>query len=319
MMNQLNAYALKIKDETARVSSRSGGAFTALSDYVLENDGVVYGCAITEQFEAAHQRAVTKAERNAFRGSKYIQSFNGTTYCDVKKDLTEGKTVLYSGTPCQVDGLLRYLQAACVDSSRLITVDILCHGVASPKVWIDYIHRLASGQTIVGVDFRNSKFGWNSHVETIVTEGESINSDKFKKAYLSHYILRPSCFHCYYRNFSRVSDITIGDAWGIEYIDHDFADNDGVSLVLTNTEKGKQLFSSVKNKCDVIVFPLAYAKQTAFNGFYPELHDRDRFWDNYSADTVIQKMDSVNAVSFKTKLRNKLGHLVKQIVGGMKR
>ncbi len=131
------AYACKHTDIETRLESRSGGVFTAISDLILNQNGVVYGCALNENFEAVHQRAVTGQERDAFRKSKYVQSDMGNTYRDVQKDLSDGKAVLFSGTPCQVDGLKRFLAVSNTNTQRLLTMDLACHGVPSPKLWRD--------------------------------------------------------------------------------------------------------------------------------------------------------------------------------------
>ena len=133
---QPKVYAVKHKDEAIRAASRSGGIFTALSDWALLNGGVVYGCVLTDDFNAVHIRADNAEERNRMRGSKYIQSKLGDTFKNVKMDLDRGKDVLFSGTSCQVAGLKRYLGREYVN---LFCVDIVCHGVPSKKVWNAYL------------------------------------------------------------------------------------------------------------------------------------------------------------------------------------
>ena len=134
---QPKVYAVKHKDEATRAASRSGGIFTALSDQVLSNGGVIYGCILTDDFNAVHIRADSTEERNRMRGSKYIQSRLGNTFKNVKVDLDAQRSVLFSGTSCQVAGLEKYLGK---EYDNLFCVDIVCHGVPSKKVWDAYLH-----------------------------------------------------------------------------------------------------------------------------------------------------------------------------------
>lgn len=174
-------YAVKHIDENIRAASRSGGIFTALSDLILSDGGIVYGCVLTESFTAVHIRAENASDRNRMRGSKYIQSKLGDTFSNVKKDLDTGKKVLFSGTSCQTAGLRRFLGR---EYDNLFCVDIVCHGVPSPAVWERYLNwqeQKSHGKTIK-VDFRNKKdFGWRDHVETLwFDNGKSVSSPIFK-------------------------------------------------------------------------------------------------------------------------------------------
>ena len=164
---QPDAYAARHKDMREVETSRSGAAFIAISDYVLENGGVVYGAGYTDHFRVVHKRATTKEERDEFKGSKYVQSDMNTVFRQVKKDLKDGLTVLFSGTPCQTAGLNSYIGRKLRE--RLILVDIVCHGVPGPYLWRDYIAYLEKkqGDKICWVNFRDKqKFGWKAHRET---------------------------------------------------------------------------------------------------------------------------------------------------------
>ena len=158
-------YAVKNINETVRMSSRSGGIFPALSDTILEEQGVVYGCILNEKFEAVHVRADNKTERDKMCGSKYVQSKMGDTYKKVKLDLQSDKKVLFSGTSCQVAGLKAFLGK---EYDNLLCVDIVCHGVPSLKVWKKYIRWQESRNhaKVIEVNFRNKKdFGEELSVE----------------------------------------------------------------------------------------------------------------------------------------------------------
>ena len=166
------AYAARHKDMSEIETSRSGAAFIAISDYILEQGGVVYGAGYTDHFRVIHKRATTKEERNEFKGSKYVQSDMNTVFRHVKKDLSDGLTVLFSGTPCQTSGLNSYIGKRLREN--LFLVDIVCHGVPSPFMWRDYLAYLEKkqGAPIVWANFRDKqKFGWKGHHETFKFKG----------------------------------------------------------------------------------------------------------------------------------------------------
>lgn len=319
MQNGKQAYAVKHKNEAVRAASRSGGVFTALTDAVLDAGGVVYGCALDEHFEAEHRRAATREERDAFRGSKYVQSRMGDTYLQVKADLENGTPVLFSGTPCQVDGLLSFLQAAHVDRTQLITLDILCHGVPSPRVWRDYLQYASNGRTVKSVDFRDkTRFGWRDSVDTMVfQEGETRSSKNYNTLFYGHNTLRESCFVCPYKTTQRTSDITIGDYWGIEKLDASLDDDKGVSLVLLNTPHGEALWNSCKGNLLVEEFPLALSLQPVLRGNFPPPAERRTFWADYARlpfAEVLQKYTAPPKSTTKQRVRRLLAAVVKKAV-----
>lgn len=213
---QPKVYAVKHKNEATRAASRSGGIFTALSDQVLSIGGVIYGCVLTDDFNAVHIRADNEEDRNRMRGSKYIQSKLGNTFKSVRADLDAQKSVLFSGTSCQVAGLKKYLGK---EYDNLFCVDIVCHGVPSKKVWDAYLRwqEQKNHSKISSVDFRNKKdFGWHDHVETLYFEnGKSTSSRVFKEFFYGHTVLRPSCYECPYKSVMHPGDITIADWKGI--------------------------------------------------------------------------------------------------------
>lgn len=278
------AFGVKHKETTTRKASRSGGAFVALSDCVLDRDGVVYGAAFCEDGVVRHIRAESKAERNRMQGAKYVQSdIVGIPHL-VLQDLKAGRTVLFSGTPCQVAGIKKLLRYLKVDDRNLLTCDLVCHGVPSPQIWreyMDYIeHKHHSG--IVKADFRDKTFGWDSHCETFLLEnGKKVVSRDYTDLFYEHLIFRPSCHQCPFANVNRIGDVTLADFWGIEKNDPEFEDKNGVSLVLVNTEKGNAaLIEAEKDlqiiECDIIncIQPTLIKPSTAS----PR---RDMFWKSY--------------------------------------
>ena len=257
------AYAARHKDMNEVMKSRSGAAFVAISDYILEQGGVVYGAGYNDHFRVAHKRATTKEERDEFRGSKYVQSDLTGVFKQVKEDLKQGLTVLFSGTPCQTSGLSSYIGKRLREN--LFLVDIVCHGVPGPYIWRDYLAYLEkkNKDTICYVNFRDKeKYGWKAHKETFeFVKGGGKKS--FTEQYYHNIVFRQSCGVCHFTNLHRPSDITIADYWGWERTDSKInADDKGCSLILVNTEKGRYLFEAVKERMYTIPSKLTNVMQT---------------------------------------------------------
>lgn len=242
-------YGARLKNLDQVMKSRSGGAFVAFSDWVLDKGGVVYGAGYKDHFVVAHKKASSKSERDEFRGSKYVQSNLDGIFRQVRDDLIHGLWVMFSGTPCQVSGLQSFLPPRL--KVRLITVDIVCHGVPSPKIWQDYLNYIESKENkiVIGVDFRDKKrFGWKAHKETF-TLVEPLTTTTYSYLFYQHIMQRPSCGECHYCNLRRPSDLTLADFWGWEKTgNHLNDDNKGLSLVLVNTPKGEMAFDSVRDR-----------------------------------------------------------------------
>lgn len=276
------AYGARHKDMNEVETSRSGAAFIAISDYILEQGGVVYGAGYTDHFRVVHKRATTKEERDEFKGSKYVQSDMTGVFRQVKQDLRDGLTVLFSGTPCQTSGLNSYVGKRLREN--LFLVDIVCHGVPSPYMWRDYIAYLEKkqGSPIVWVNFRDKqKYGWAAHHETFKFKSGG-GKMSFTFLFYKHIMFRKSCGNCHFANTKRPSDITIADFWGWEKTDPKFnADNKGVSLVLLNTEKGRKLFEAVQDRLNTIPAKLDDCLQP--NMMHATINDprRDQFEKEY--------------------------------------
>lgn len=249
-------YGLRLKDKESMMKSRSGGAFAAISDWILDKDGVVYGSAFKDHFVVAHKRATNANERDAMRGSKYVQSDLEGIFKEVRKDLSEGKWVLFSGTTCQVNGLKTFIPKKLRE--KLLLVDIVCHGVPSPAVWQSYLQWVeeTSGKKIKSFNFRDkSKSGWTDHKESILFEGAEfpVVTDEYTYLFYQHIMIRDCCGSCPFTNLRRPSDLTLADFWGWEKTDKSFnADDKGASLLLVSTPKGKKIFDEIREEFDVI-------------------------------------------------------------------
>lgn len=279
------AYGIKHKNEATRLTSRSGAAFIAFSDYILDQGGVIYGAAMQEDFSVCHIRAESKEARDLMKGAKYVQSDVSGIYPQIAKDLAEGKAVLFSGTPCQVSGLHAMLDSQKISRENLICCDLVCHGTPSPAIWKDYLSFVEKKHSsdVVQANFRDKSFGWDSHCESFVLEnGKKVISRDYTDLFYDHIMMRPSCHNCYFANVKRVADITLADFWGIEKNDASFNDNKGVSLVLISSEKGADILEKVKDQlhwfeCDIknCIQP-TLTKPTLASG------RRELFWKDYS-------------------------------------
>lgn len=255
------AYGARHKDINEVMKSRSGAVFVVLSDYVLDKGGVVYGAGYTDHFRVVHKRATTKDERDEFRGSKYVQSDMNSIFRQVKNDLKNGFTVLFSGTPCQTSGLSSYIGKTLREN--LILIDLVCHGVPGPYLWRDFLSYLEKreGKKITLVNFRDKEeFGWKAHRETFVFDEKMGGEIWYTKTFYQHIMFRHSCGNCHFCNLKRPSDITIADFWGWEKTGSQInTDDKGLNLVFLNTPKGKDVFDLIKDNLQVIdASPEAY-------------------------------------------------------------
>ena len=309
---QPDAYAARHKDMDEIMKSRSGAAFAAISDYILENGGIVYGAGYKDHFRVAHKRATTKEKRDEIRGSKYVQSDLTGVFHMVKQDLKNGLTVLFSGTPCQTSGLNSYVGKKLREN--LILVDIVCHGVPGPYLWRDYLAYLEKkqGSEICWVNFRDKQeYGWAAHKETFKFKGGGKMS--FTYLFYQHIMFRHSCGKCHFCNTTRPSDITLADFWGWENTDKDFnKDNKGVSLVLINTPKGRAIFEAVKDRLNTIPVDMKNAMQP--NLKHPSLvhPDRMKFEEDYVKHGFKYVMCKYGDMGWKMQSRHKLRR-IKQI------
>ncbi len=238
-----------IKDHSARVKSTSGGIAYLLCKYVVENNGLAYGVSFDSNFNSIFSGASDIEELKQQQGSKYPQSRVGRIYAEIEKVLCNGKTVIFVGTPCQVYGLSNYLRK---DYNNLFLIDLICHGVPSPEVWQDYLKNMFHDEIIKSVVFKHKEIGWKRWNVRIETDkriySQERTDDIYMSSYLCGYNVRPSCFSCNFKEDSRKADITIADGWGVPEEDREINDDKGLSSLIINTKKGRQLFDLVKNE-----------------------------------------------------------------------
>ena len=249
-----SAYAAFTKDERIRQDSSSGGIFTEIAKRIIAENGVVYGAAYDEKF-AVYHRCVDKIDDlQKLRGAKYAESNLENTFAEILDRLKHGQFVLFSGTPCQVAGLKSFVRK---DYNNLICIDFVCHGVPSPMAWDSFIkyrsERDADGKLPRSINLRSKETGWSKYQYSNVFEYEegkkysTVSSQSlFMKLFVGDYISRPSCSNCKFKGYSRVSDITLGDFWGIWDIEPEMDDNKGTSVILVHTPSGKKLWRDIE-------------------------------------------------------------------------
>lgn len=284
-------YACWHKDAAVRSMSTSGGAFTAIAQKILENGGIVYGATLENVTRVVHKGIRATDQLKLFCGSKYVQSEIQFVFREIKVALQKGQQVLFSGTPCQVAGLYAYLQKRYEDF--LVTVDIVCHGVPSPKIFNDYIQWLEQQyhSNVVDYQFRDKSIGWYLHSTKIhFASGKVLKEHFFKnpffRGFLRNFFLRPSCYRCQYANINRPADITLADFWGHVTLQDDGCDRDddkGISMVMVNSTKGNAIFEQAK--VDLIVWERDLVHATngnpALNAPFLEPVNRAEFWADY--------------------------------------
>ncbi len=239
-------------DATVR-ESQSGGAFTALSDVVLSSGGTVYGAVMKDDFTVGHMRAVTTEERDRMRGSKYVQSDMGDIFRQVREDLSQGRTVLFAGTPCQVAGLASYVPAGL--KKNLLLLDFVCHGVPSPAIWKDYVDYMSRKGKLQQVCFRDKSLeGWKIHKESFLYEnGRKEIRETFRVLFYKNIMLRHSCAVCPYHLGNRKADMTMADFWGVGEVLPAFDGNEGTSMLISHTDKGRELIKASSSLETVVV------------------------------------------------------------------
>lgn len=318
--NNVKVYAIKNKNEEERLISTSGGFFSVLSNYVLENNGYVCGAAYDNYFNVVHTIIHNKDELYKLRGAKYSQSDLKDIFVQVKSLLENNKLVLFSGTPCQISGLKSYLNK---QYKKLITVDLICHGVPSPKIWNYYVQYRSdidnNGILPKAINLRSKETGWSRYNYCIKFQyeekeyQEKNNNDIFMIGFVNDLFLRPSCYHCKFKGINRISDFTLGDYWGIWDQQPDFDDNKGVSLVFFQSKKSFALFDLLKDRVNYIEVD---EKKSIINNNSminsAKNHNKREIFMQYCNEKNINDMinkslyENVNKTSFMNKLINKL-------------
>lgn len=313
-LDKPQTFAAKNKNKNEQKQSSSGGIFSVLARYILENKGVIYGASFDNNLKLNHIRIENLDELYKLRGSKYLQSNTQETFRVVKQDLNSNIKVLYVGTPCQIAGVRNYLGK---NYNNLLLIDLVCHGVPSQKMFNKYIEWLEkkNNSKVKNYTFRSKeKNGWgsNSKVEFESNKTKYIvaNLDPYYKSFLDGTICRECCYSCKYANTNRVGDITIADYWGIEKEHPNFYDVNGVSAVMINTKKGQEFFKEIKEEIIYINTDIEKIKHRNGNLIKPleRTEKRDKVYKNINNKEFYKQIR--NELNFRKKLKDVIKNLV---------
>lgn len=316
-----SVYAAKNPDEEIRRQSSSGGVFTLLAEGVIARGGVVFGARFNEAWEVEHGYTETVEGLAAFRGSKYVQSRTGDSFRWAEAFLKTGREVLFSGTPCQVAGLRRFLRK---DYPNLLTVDFICHGVPSPGVWRNYLHetcaevaRQGDGKNsvsthplrvddvrIADISFRDKRLGWKKYsfsltlsvpgghgAKNTVFRSEVLTRNAYMRGFLSDIYLRPSCYACAAKELRSGSDLTLGDYWGIASLMPELDDDRGVSAITVNTERGRTALATTGAELHATPYAELYRRNPALLHSCAEPAKRAAFYARSSESVAARVAD----------------------------
>ena len=264
----LEVYAAKNSDDDIRLKSSSGGIFTLLAEQTIKGGGVVFGACWDKDWNVKHDYIDNISDLQRFRSSKYLQSVIGDNYLKAEQFLKTGRKVMFTGTPCQIAGLKHFLRK---EYDNLLAVEIICHSVPSPGVWQQYLttrlHTLKWNKSdIRNISFRDKKTGWKTYSFVIENnDGNSFaelsNKNAFMRGFLADLYTRPSCYACPAKQLRSGSDLTLGDFWGIESLMPEIDDDKGVSAIIVNSDKGKQVLHNI----NVELYEVQYDELTTRN------------------------------------------------------
>lgn len=318
------SFAAKSLDEKLIDKSSSGGFFTVLAENIIHKGGVVFGAKFDKDWSVIYDYTETLEGLEAFRGSKYVQATVGNAFSQAKYFLKQGKSVLFTGTPCHIAGLNHFLQK---EYDNLITVDFVCHSIPSPKVWRDYLRAVGNGQKVSYVTFRDKSFGWDNYGLRIEGEDGKVQTkgghkeNDYMKAFSRNLTVRPSCFACPARNYTSGSDIMIADCWGFNTYHPEVNNNKGMSLVLPKTIKGMNAFEGIQENLFFMQIPYTEVEEETnhkpiIKSATPNPY-RNKFFKHYSTDRLVADLNKyIKKDEQRRKRINLAKNIIRSILGG---
>ena len=321
------AYAALNTDEIIRAHSTSGGVFTLLCQFVLERGGAVFGAAYADDFSVVHCCVEKQEDIAKLRTAKYAQSKLGDSFKRAKELLEQGRYVLFSGTPCQIGGLQTFLGKA---YERLLTVDLVCHGVPSPAVWARYVQyrseQDANGEFPCAINLRSKETGWAGYsIRFDYASGKTYSMPNGKDPYLRCFVkdlcLRPSCYACKFKGVSRSSDFTLGDYWGVWSQKPELNDNKGTSIVLLHSEKAKAIWQQIAPhmKAEPVEVERCFAENPAALCAAKAPEGRSAFLSRYQTEDFSTLVDELAPIPAPQKARSSVASLLHRAASKAKR
>jgi len=314
-------YAVKNNDEVRKYSA-SGGFFSAISDYILRNEGAIYGAVYNSVWQVIHVKAVDSETRGKMRGSKYVQSDILKCYKDILQDVKNGEWILFTGTPCQCAAVTEYLKIQKAPIDKVIVCDILCEGVTSPRIWEDYLRFICKKNLAVikNINFRSKIEGWKKiYIYIEKEDGDyrgSFDEDVYYQLFSRHYIMRPSCHVCNFAHVNRNTDFTMGDFWAYQRLPETFDDDKGISMVLVNSEKGKLIWDTIRDDFEYLESTIDIAKEKQKPLKTPTMYnpDRKRLWACYLHKGFLKTISRYTTYGRAVRIERKIKKTIKNAV-----
>lgn len=307
------------KDDKEKAKASSGAIFTLIANYILDNNGIVIGAAFDKDNKLKHIAVTDNKELDKLKGSKYLQSDLTNVFKYIKENIKDNK-ILFVGTPCQVAGLKSVIK----NNDNLITIDVVCHGVPSPKFFDKYIKELEenNNDTLINYNFRDKSTGWDTYSNTATFKNskktELSYNNNYMKLFLSDIALRESCFDCNFKLGNKYSDITLGDFWGVQKYYPEMYNKKGVSAIIINTNNGIEIFNTIKDNLEYKECKLneivSGNPSLQKSGNYPT--KRSEFFeelDNKSIDELTKKYHKKKPLC--RRVLGKIKRIIKKILG----
>lgn len=297
-----DVYAARLKNNERLRKSSSGGMFWALAEAFLKKGDAVACTVYNNSLKQAEiQLLINMIQLETAQGSKYMQSIPGDSFrlCVEWLEQHSGHKLLFVGTGCQAAGFQKFIEKKKL-RERVVIVDLICHGSPSPKLWREYAGVLEQQNhgEIEAVSFKDKRNGWNAPYAYVKIQQKEIPISDYVRLFYSGCILRPACHRCPYATTERITDLTIGDFWGIEKVIPDFFSTDGTSLVLLHTESGIQLFSEIKKQLDVRESTIKECLQPNLVAATSQSEQREWFWELYATHEMTYAMNKLFQPSF---------------------
>lgn len=266
-------------------NSSSGGVFVSIAEKVIREGGIVFGAKFNSNWEVEHSYVATTDALVHLMRSKYVQSRIGNKYVEAERFLKQGRKVLFVGTPCQIAGLKLYLRR---EYTTLYTIDIICHGVPSPGVWRDYLNESINQQDLVDINFRDKDgYSWKKYGMSFIykkTKKSSLAKENlYFNGFIQNILLRPSCYDCPAKSSKSNSDITLGDFWGVENVNTTGFSNDGVSMIILNTEHGLDIIDTGELILKETAIDVSLKHNTSYSQSTSKPNDRESFFRTYAS------------------------------------
>lgn len=310
-------YGVRSRNKNILSTSSSGGIFSEISNHMIKEGYIVYGCILNENLDAIYLRGTTEKDIEKMRTSKYVQSNIVGVADNIKQDIKQGEKVLFISTPCYIDIIKSKLTED--ELKKIILIDFICHGTPNKKFFKDHLESIEKkySSKVKKYSFRDKRYGWGHDEFAILENNKKVDSIKYvhqyKRLFYKNYILAKGCFSCKYTSIKRNSDFTIGDFWGVEEL-LGVVDNKGMSALLINTKKGEEIFKNLKENVEYYQVGIDDFQHGPLKKPTKMPKDYEQFIEDYKKygyEYVSKKYASPNFKIYFSTLRRRSVHLLK--------